>query len=173
MKRDIESVVLKHLTYRRNQNWAPEPDYANKALLDRKQSDACIPGRHVTFLAFCIVILFWGRFLALLQLSLGDNRYSHLAFVPFISAGLLYLEHKNLLWSFDYRRKLGIALLACAVLLRFVAMRWAGPSTALPLSIVALVLAWIAAFVLCYGTQALRVARFPFLFLLLMVLCSP
>jgi exosortase len=142
----------------------------NKLLLERESGERRIRRRHMAFLALCAVssILFWGPVSALLKLSAADARYSHLGFVPFISAGLVYLDQTRIFRSLDYRPRLGIALLASSVLLRFGAALWMPPSAVLVVSILALVLAWTAAFVLCYGTRDLRAARFPLLFLLLM-----
>lgn len=105
------------------------------------------------------LVLFWSPLAALLELSLADDRYSHIAFVPFIVAAFLYLESARIFRSPRYSPRLGGSLLLATALLYF---------TPAP-PILALVLLWIAAFLLCYGPQCLAAARFPALFLLLMV----
>jgi exosortase len=134
-------------------------------------SPALIRRRHLAFLSFIAlsVALFWPIPSRLLTLALSDDRYSHTVVIPFITAGLLYLNKKRIFRDFSYSPKLAAALLVCAALLHFGVARWLAPSPALGVSTLALVLAWTAAFILCYGTPALRAARFPFVFLLLMV----
>ncbi len=130
-----------------------------------------IASRHIPVLVFCALLLvpFRAPVWTLVNLSLADDRYSQLVFVPVISAALLCLDQRNLLRRYERSPKRGIALLSLAILLQFGAAPFVPSSAALTVSILALVLAWAAVFLIFYGARALRDARFPFLFLLLMV----
>jgi exosortase len=130
-----------------------------------------IARRHLTFVALSILFLaLESRHISrLLALTASDDRYSHIAVVPLITAGLLYLKQKRIFRDLHYMPKLGTALLAWAAALQLGLPSQLTPEPALAVSVLAVVLAWIAAFILCYGTRAFSAAHFPFIFLLLMI----
>jgi len=119
--------------------------------------------RHLLFFTICALSLlpFWAPFKSLLKLSLADDRYSHLVFIPFISAAVGFIDRERIFREARYCPWIGApALLLFAVGAVF---------SSLSVSIAALVGVWIAAFVLCYGPRSLKAAGFPILFLLLAI----
>jgi len=125
----------------------------------------------VLFLAFSL--LFFGKHLdALVRLSLGDDRYSHVLLIPLISASLLYLQRRSVFNRPSYCPSKGIPLLAVGMLLFYLAQERLPALSAndrLSVVVLAIVLLWMAGFILCYGSQPFRIALFPWLFLLLMI----
>ena len=125
------------------------------------------------FLTASVLLLLFGLplFGSLGQLF-QDERYSHVAVIPLIVICLIIFERKRIFREPHYCPSVGIALLVPATLLYCVAEVWK-PSldtdSRLSLTVLAMVLAWIALFILCYGMQCFREAHFSLLFLLLMV----
>jgi exosortase len=118
------------------------------------------------------LVLFWPSFVGLAGLSFHDERYSQIALIPFISAGLVYLDRKNNFRRVQYCPRVGLPLgLGGAILYYVVNAQASIPSQddKLSLLVFAIVLVWIAAFVLCYGLQTASAAIFPLTFLLLMI----
>ena len=121
---------------------------------------------HLFCLAFWLLSIgtFWGPLRQLLSLSLTDDRYSHLVVIPFISACLMYWKRREIFRSTAYELRIGIPLFLAAVgsgwwfSLRFLSTR---SDYGLSFVILAVLFAWVAAFLLCYGVRALRPARFP------------
>ena len=128
--------------------------------------------------AFCAALwilsiaTFWRPLSQLISLSLGDDRYSHLIVIPVISACLLYWNRREIFHAAKYDLRVGIPLALAAVGAGwFLSLRLLSSGAGYRLSVVILliILAWVAGFVLFYGVRALRPARFPMLFLLLMI----
>ena len=118
------------------------------------------------------LILFQGTLLRLVTLSLDDDAYSYVALIPFISAALIYLEKRNIFINLMYCPFLGGAMLLLGSV-----VYWFGRSDGLGLSksgrlsmaVLAIVLIWVGGFILCYGRESFRAARFPLCFLILMI----
>jgi exosortase len=128
--------------------------------------------------AFCAALwvlsiaTFWGPLRQVLSLALGDDRYSHLIVAPLVSAWLLYWKRADVFLRTAFEWKVGLPVVLSGVAIGGLAsLRLAstGNSVSLSLVVLAFVIALAGAFVLCYGVPALRPARFPLLFLLLMV----
>lgn len=118
------------------------------------------------------LLLFLSPVLALVRLALSQDDHSHLVIIPLLSAALLYLERDKLPSQPSRDMSLGGIFLLLAAGLALALHYGAGSKIAgLQLSgwILALVLVWSAGFAFFLGKAALRAARFPFLFLLLMV----
>jgi exosortase len=111
--------------------------------------------------ALASVALFWTSWRQLVSLSLDDRRYSHLILIPLISAFFLYRERRAIFSRVALSPRLGLPFLAAALLLWFVHH--------LSAAILAAVLVLVAGFAVAYGAHALKAARFPLLFLLLLV----
>ena len=134
--------------------------------------------RNLKFLAFVVLSLipFGGLLYDLAQLAIRDERYSHIALIPLISASILYLRRREIFANPRYAAGAGIAglLLAAAGYWLAAVVSPAGAGIeSLSLRTPALALTWAAGFLLCYGPGALASARFPFLFLLLMIPIPP
>ena len=126
------------------------------------------------FLLFSVLsLVVFGRYLdALLRLSLRDDRYSHVLLIPIMGAGLVYLQRRRVFTSPRYCPSKGVPLLVVAVTLFCLAQTkfsTLNPNDHLSVVMLAIVLVWMAGFILCYGAQSFRAALFPLLFLLLMI----
>lgn len=127
-----------------------------------------------THLLFAVLIVlslipFRATLAGLLELSLADDRYSHIALIPLISAGIVYLEKRTIFRTARYSPKPGGALLLAGLLLHFAAARWMAPAGRLSAQVLAVLLAWVGVFLLCYGPRSLKSAAFPAVFLLLAI----
>jgi exosortase len=135
--------------------------------------------RNVLFLFLVIVSLFvfWTPLRTLLDYSLrgGDHqydKYSHILLIPFITMAMVFFERRKIFASVQYHFRIGVILLLLGLTLNWCAERAVnqlGGENSLSISILALVIFWIAGFILCYGTRAGRAGAFPLLLLLLAV----
>jgi len=114
------------------------------------------------------LLLAWLLSLLLFPLSafantaLQDERYTHILLIPFISLGLVWLEKDNIFRAPIYSPALGVSLLCVGIAVS----RTFGSVSVL---IFAIVLIWMALFILCFGPRSFHHALFPLMFLLLMV----
>ena len=122
------------------------------------------PTRHLCYLLFCTlsIVPFIVPLRAEVRLALHNESYSLVLAIPLLSLALLYLRRRTI---FTASR----AAPAFAVPVLLAGLPLAVFSRSLALSILALVLTWIGGFVLCYGVRPFRAARFPLLFLALMI----
>jgi exosortase len=116
-------------------------------------------------------LVFWSPLYALFQLADHDETASHILLIPFLTAWLIYTEHKQLPEPrpFDYRRSLPFFI--PALLLTFV-MLWCescAPKERLSGFILALVLNLIAGFIAILGKEAAKSSWFALTFLLFAV----
>jgi len=128
------------------------------------------------FLVALSLIVFWTPLRLLLHYSLSGNdqydKYSYTMAIPFISMAVVFVERSRIFTSVQYNFLRGITLLLIAVLLRGFAVRaphQLGADNLISIEILGLVIFWLAAFILCYGTRAFRAGAFPLLFLLVSV----
>jgi exosortase len=127
------------------------------------------------FLLFAIlsVVLFWTPLRQWATLSVRDYRYSHLILLPITSGLLVYLE-KGRIFAETRKRGLGkgAILVLAATGVYLTGWKYSGSlsfTDRISLMVLAMVLVWMAGFIVCYGTRAFRCAAFPVLLLLLMV----
>jgi exosortase len=128
------------------------------------------------FLVVVSLFVFWTPLRALLHYSLrGDDqydKYSYTMAIPFIGMALVFFERSKIFTSVQYCIRTGVILLLAAVTLNWFAeqgLHQLGADNSLSMQILALVIFWLAGFILCYGTRAFRAGAFPLLFLLLTV----
>jgi exosortase len=119
--------------------------------------------------------------LATFALALRDDQYTHILLILPMSAALIFLDSRDVNRRTQHSKgpqasslsgKIGSGLLALALLIStFVKWRAFPPSYDEQLSIdmIALVLWWIASFILCFDIQAFRRSLFPLCFLFWMV----
>ena len=134
--------------------------------------------RNLYFILFWILslLIYRNAVSALVSLAWNDARYTHLIFIPFISLGLIYIESKTILSGAQYRPRLSLPLVVLGASLYFVANWWSaslGQYGSLSLEASAIILTWIAGFVLFYGTVCAKAALFPLAFLLLAIPLPP
>ena len=134
--------------------------------------------RNLLFLLWVVVsvCMFWTPLRTLVDYSLRRghefDKYSHIILIPFITILLAFLERKGIFAKVEYSLRWGILLLLIGLTLTFSAgSAWnqLGAENLLSARVFALVLVWIAGFILCYGTRAFRAGVFPLLFLFLTV----
>jgi exosortase len=118
-------------------------------------------------------LLFLKPVLAVVRLSFSQDDASYLVIIPFISAGVLYLERHKIFQQTSIDKMLGGAFLLLAGLAALISFHLGKTNPLLGLQvsgwILALVLFWVSGFAFFFGRAALKAAHFPFLFLLLMV----
>lgn len=117
-------------------------------------------------------LLFGAPFVAFVRISLSNDDSSYLVLIPFLCAWLLFVESHRIFANVSYNVVFGaifLFLAASVALASRFAVGFASPSWQLTGYILALVLAWVAGFVLLFGKIAARESYFPLLFLFLMV----
>ena len=128
---------------------------------------------NLSFAFLCVVSLAvgWHPLARTLSLALHNDEYTHLLLILPVSASLILLEWRSQKPIAQASFRIGSALLLAAVLIAGFA-KWRAADipddVQLSLSMLALVLWWIASFVACFGTQTGTVL-FPLVFLLWMV----
>lgn len=133
-----------------------------------------IAGRTIGFavILFAAVAGFWPSLAAAVRLGLTDDTHSHILLVPFLTAGLIWMNRHAVFVRVTTSLISGAACLLAGGLIE--ALRWrlgetAQGGTALSLAVLAVVLVVWSGFLFCYGAGAFRAALFPMLFLLLAV----
>ena len=115
--------------------------------------------------------IFWHRFAETLRLALGDSEFTHIVLILPISAALVFSQWNSAKPTCSWSPWMGLFLGVTGVAVAFSA-RWLGrtaPDVRLSVEMVALMILWIAAFVLCFGARAARSLLFPLGFLFWMV----
>jgi exosortase len=128
-------------------------------------------GQYLSFLSLLILsfLLFRGP-LVILGGSLRDDDYSHVLFIPVISACLIYFRRKVVFQQLKYCIW-GVPLVLLGIALSLIKQQllFSDRNDYLSFSVFAMVFFWVAAFILCFGMKPLRAALFPLCFLVLMV----
>ena len=110
----------------------------------------------------------WRPLVDTLALSLRNDEYTYILLILPVSAALIFLEWQSLRTMLAPSVRAGSAILAIAVLIAGSTLVWSAslPSDVkLSIRMVALVVSWIGAFVLCFGSRASRRILFPLCFL--------
>lgn len=118
------------------------------------------------------VLIGWHPLLRTFSLAWGNDEYTHILLILPVSAALILFERERLVRAARWNVPYSIALLFIAVVLAgSVTIRSASVPADVQLAagVAALVVAWIAVFILCFGTSAFRVVLFPMLFLFALV----
>jgi exosortase len=130
--------------------------------------------RSLGFLVVCVLpfALAWNSTRLLAGLIGSNDTFSQIPLIPLVSLFLIYERRKAIFAEISSEKILGLALLIPGITLVVVAglNLWDLEGTnPVSLFVFALILVWLAAFVLFFGRRAFRVASFPLLFLLFMV----
>ena len=116
-------------------------------------------------------LLFLKPLIALVRLSLTNDNASHLILIPFLTAGLLFIERRTIFSNLSFKAGGGIFLFFSAIIV--LSVRLAGDKVTSDLqltgNVLALILLWIAGFAFSFGKAAVKSAYFSFLFLFLTV----
>ena len=121
------------------------------------------------------LLLFWPSLKAALGLALHDDRYLQIVLAPLMSSFLIFWQRTDIFSQARYSPRAGIPLLSVAMLLGLasVSHQTDGESAGLLFAIFAIVLIWMAGFVLCYGVQSFWAALYPLCCLFLMLPLPP
>jgi|SRR5271165_765714 len=121
--------------------------------------------------AFC-----WHPLVATLRLALENDAYTHILLIVPLSAAIIYFDRKAFRSTPEPGATAGLPLLAAALLFAVLA-RWGMSSVPadlrLSLSMIALVVWWIASVQMCFGPPAVRSFLFPLCFLFWIVPLPP
>ncbi len=130
-------------------------------------------------LYFCILVAlsclgFWVPIRNVIAFSLAHDYASHILLIAPLSIFLVYLKRQQIFTvQPDANRKktiiAGSGLFLLGLLFLLASQYQPVSAEKLSLEILLLVVLWISAFIFCYGTESFSKARFPLLFLLLLV----
>lgn len=101
----------------------------------------------------------------LIRMALDDQRHTHVILMPFISIGLIALSWRKVFANSRPDLRFGLALLLGGG----IAFALGAGRASLPLEISAIVLCWIALFLIFFGRESLMAGRFPLAMLALFV----
>lgn len=129
---------------------------------------------HLTAAIFGLlsVALSWKPLWGLVNLSIHDEKASHILLIPLISASLVWWQRKHIFATARFYPAAGVPLLLLSALIWInTSPPHASPNSTDQLSVAALliVMLWIAVFAFCYGIGSSKAAAFPLLFLLLTI----
>jgi exosortase len=126
---------------------------------------------YALWIAMSLVIL-WRPVESIIHFAARNDEASHIFLIPFISAAVIYLERRTIFVRPSRGLIGGTLLLVVAAFVGAAAFRWRSSwnaSESVAACALALILVWIAGFVLFFGLDSVRSARFPLLLLLLAV----
>ena len=110
--------------------------------------------------------------MALFHFSLANDNASHVVLIPLISAGLIYVERRQIFRRVSFDFPWAIAFFTISFVSYISTLRspasWTQADRLAGYTL-ALVFFWIAGFVFLFGSAAVKNARFPLLFLFLTV----
>ena len=123
-------------------------------------------------LAVVSLLLGWRALVATFTLGLKDYEYTYILLILPISLGLIYLEWHTLRPLAASNVPAGATLLAIAVLVAVIGRSQStslSSDVLLSIDMLAIVLSWIGAFVLCFGSRVSLSLSFPLCFLFALV----
>ena len=138
----------------------------------RKSSSKVSPILRFSILAAISLLIWWSPLTSSFALALRDDQYTHILLIVPVSVTLMYLEWKSSETLAESPSSLGLILLVGAIAATMLARLQILPlhgDEQLSLNMLALVVWWIGAFIVSFGTRAFRRALFPLCFLFWMV----
>jgi len=113
----------------------------------------------------------WRDLVAVVRAALQVDQYTHILIIVPLSVALIYLEARSVFQNVSYAPAAAAGLVATAAVFAYFPGHAGalGTGDVLSLSMFCFAGWWISAFVLAYGRQSFRKARFPLLLLLLLV----
>ena len=117
------------------------------------------------------LVLFLGPLGTFIHLGAQNGDNSYILLIPFISAAVIFLDRHTIFRrvSYDLSGAAFLTLSAAATSATALLLHKSSPGEGLSASVLSLVLFWIAGFLLVFGRNAARAARFSLLLLLLAV----
>jgi exosortase len=116
------------------------------------------------------LLIWWHTIAATVELAMRQSPYTHILLILPISIALIVQERQRQRWKPKPSLRAGATLLGIAVLAGVAGCEWGRtgiitPDVHLSLSMLAVVIWWIGAFALCFGSQGLSACSFPLCFL--------
>jgi exosortase len=130
--------------------------------------------RNILFLGLSVVAV-WMVYTPLRDLLTSATQseyYSHILLIPLVSGYFIYTGRKTIFATLKYSYTVGIPLLLTGILFYIFGCNQGhqlNQNDYSSLMTFSVILFWIGAFILFYGTQAFRIAIFPLLFLIFMI----
>jgi exosortase len=130
--------------------------------------------RHFFFLLFVATFsfLFWTSLSTLFGVAVAYDYDSHIFIIVPIGAYLIFRKRHEIFSNVRWDFLPGVSVLLAGAILGLLApwsARFITGDEYLWIRVLALVVLWIAGFIFCYGIPAFQAARFPLLFLLLLI----
>jgi exosortase len=123
--------------------------------------------RLIAFAAYALTVTaaFTDAIRELYRLSAADDSASHVVLVPLVSAALVFHDRRAVFTRVATATAPGLALIVAGLVLAGLAKAGA-VSSPLSAAVAAMVVFWAGGWVLLFGGEAFRAARFPLFFLL-------
>jgi exosortase len=139
---------------------------------DRKTSSRSPTGLVFSISAAISLAIWWSALAATFALALRDDQYTHILLILPVSVALIYVDWKSPEPLTGVGLGIGSGLLVAAVLVAVLVRSGAislRPDEQLSVNMLALIVWWVGAFCVSFGTRAFRRAIFPLGFLLWLV----
>jgi exosortase len=121
-------------------------------------------------LLFVVSLVVWNSSIAgTFRLAVSNEHYTHLLIIFPISAVLLYLDRKRLIQATTPNAYILSSFFFVASLIIFIVAKRVPAEAQLTVSMLGVVIWWIAAFIFSFGLNTFRVFLFPVLFLFWLV----
>ena len=130
------------------------------------------PNLIFSILAAISLTIWWKALISTFALAIRDDQYTHILLILPVSVALIFADWKPPEPSTGMSWSIGSGLLVTAALVIVLARVGAASlhsDEQLSLHMLALVVWWIGAFIVCFGTRAFRCALFPLCFMLWLV----
>lgn len=129
---------------------------------------------YFALLVIASLLAFWAPIKNLIEFVISHDYASHILLIAPVSIFLVYLKRQKIFSvQVDSTRKqtiiAGSGLFLLALIFLLISKYQPLSTEKLSLEILSLVMFWLSIFVFCYGTESFIKARFPLLFLLLLV----
>jgi exosortase len=114
------------------------------------------------------LLIWWSPLISSFALALRDEQYTHILLILPVSISLIYLEWKSSESSEEWHSSIGLILLVAAIAATVVARLHISSlprDEQLSVNMLSLVMWWIGAFIVSFGSRAFRRALFPLCFL--------
>lgn len=139
---------------------------------DRESTFRLSPLPVFSILCAISLAIWWSPLASSFALAFHDEQYTHILLILPISAALIFLDWKSPEPFKGPAVIVGLVLLVTTVSVTFY-VRWGvvalSPDERLSANMLALVVWWIGAFILCFGVHAFRRSLFPLCFLFWLV----
>jgi exosortase len=125
-----------------------------------------------TLVCLLPILLAWGLTQRVVQLAFTNDTFTHIPLIPLISGFLIYSERRSIFSRLEPSWMTGLSFLApglAVVLAADFKVGGLSPTNQISVFVFGVILIWIGAFGMFFGSDAFRAARFSLLFLFFMV----